>query len=62
MLFLVSADGHKAGLIEENIRGHEYRIGEEARVDIVRMLGGLILELGHAIQLTHIGKAVQDPG
>ena len=25
------------------------------------MLGALVLELGHAVQLAHIGKAVQDP-
>ena len=61
MLLLVHAHGHQVGLIQQNIRGHEHGIGIQAGVDVVGMLGALVLELGHAVQLTHIGKAVQDP-
>ena len=62
MLHLVDAYWNHIRLIKEDIRGHEHGIGKEAGVDIVGMLGGFVFKLGHAAQLAHIGKAVQDPG
>ena len=61
MLLLVAAHGHQIRLIQQNIRRHQSRIGKQARVDVVGVLGGLILELGHAAQLAEHGVAVQHP-
>ena len=61
MLLLVAAHGHQIRLIQQNIRRHQSRIGEQARVDVVRVLGRLILELGHAAQFAEHGVAVQHP-
>ena len=36
-------------------------IGEEAGVDVVGVLGGLVLELGHTGELAEHGVAVQHP-
>ena len=62
MLLLVRADGHKVALVEQDVRGHEHGIGQKARVDVVGVLLRLILELGHAPQLAHVGEAPQEPG
>jgi len=61
VLLLVAAHRHQIRLIQQNIRRHQSRIGKQARVDVVRVLGGLILELGHAAQLAEHGVAVQHP-
>ena len=61
MLLLVSAHGDEIRLVEEDIRRHQGGIGEEASVDVVRVLGRLVLELGHAGELAEHGVAVQHP-
>ena len=61
MLLLVLAHGHKVRLIQQDIRRHQGRIGEEAPVDVVGVLGALVLELGHAAQLAEHGVAVENP-
>ena len=61
MLLLVAADGDKVGLVEQDIRGHERGIGEQAGVDIIRIFGRLILELRHAGKLAEHGVAVEHP-
>ena len=61
MLHLIHAHRHHIRLVQQNIRSHQYRIGKKSRIDIVRMLCRLILELGHPVQLSHIGKAVENP-
>ncbi len=61
MLHLVNAHRHYVRLIEKDIRRHQHGIGEEPCIDIVCMSGRLVLELRHAVQLSHIGKAVQNP-
>ena len=33
----------------------------QAGIDVISMLGGLVLVLGHALQFAHVGVAVQDP-
>lgn len=61
VLLLVLSHRHIVGLIEENVRSHERGISEEATVDIVRILGRLILKLGHTRQFTKHGIAVEHP-
>lgn len=61
MLLLIHANRNQVCLIQQNIRCHKNRICVESRIDIIRVFCGFILKLGHAVQLTHIGKAVQDP-
>ena len=61
VLLLVAAHRHKVRLIKQNIRRHQRGIGKQARVDIVRVLGRLVLELRHTAQLTEHGVAVQHP-
>ena len=50
-----------ACLIQEDVRRHQNRISEQPGVDVVLMLLRLVLELGHAPQLTHVGEAVENP-
>ena len=61
MLLLVRADGYDGCVEQQDIGSHQHGVGEETRVDVIGMLGGLVLELGHAVELAHIGEAVQDP-
>ena len=61
MLLLVLPHRHEVGLVEQDIGGHEAGVGEQAGVDVVGVLGGLVLELGHAGQLPEHGVAVQHP-
>ena len=51
VLFLVDADGNDVGLIQKNIGCHKCGICEKSRIDIIRMLCGLILELSHSGKL-----------
>ena len=61
MLRLIDAHGHEVRLIEQDVARHEHGVGEQAAVDVVRMPGALVLELGHAAHLAHIGEAVEQP-
>ena len=58
MLGLVLAHGN---VINQDIRRHQHRVGEQAAVDVVGVLGALVLELGHAGQLAELGVAGQHP-
>ncbi len=62
MLLLVDADRDEIRLIEQDVRRHEDRIGEQTDVDVVLVLRALVLELRHAVHLPHVGVAVEDPG
>ena len=62
MLLLVLSHRDIIRLIEQDIRSHQHRIGKQAGVDVVLMLCGFVLELGHPGQLPEHGVAVQDPG
>ena len=42
MLLLVAANGHQVRLIEQDVSSHQGGIGEQTRVDVVRILGGLV--------------------
>ena len=61
VLRLVGTDRHVVGLIEQDVAGHQGRVGEEAGIDVVRMLGRLIFELRHARELAELRAAVHDP-
>jgi len=61
VLLLVVAHRHEVGVVEQDIRGHEHRVEEQAGVDRL-LLAGLVLELGHALQLPERAEAAEDPG
>ena len=61
MLLLILAHRDIVGLIEQDIRRHQRRIGEETAVDVLAVLGGLVLKLRHARELAEHRIAVQDP-
>ena len=62
MLGLVLAHGDEVGVIDQNVGCHQDGVGEQAAVDVIGVFGALILELGHAGQLTELGVAGQHPG
>ena len=62
VLLLVIAHRHLFGAVEQDVRRHQHRVVEQAGIDVVGVLAGLVLELGHAAELTHLGVAVQHPG
>ena len=61
VLLLVVANGNQVGLVQQDIRSHQCRIGKQTAVDILGMLGRLVLELSHTAQLAEHGIAVQNP-
>ena len=61
MLLLIRTDRDQVRLIKEDIRSHQRRIGEQARIDVVRVFGGFILKLRHAGELAKLGVTVQNP-
>ena len=61
MLALVVADRDDLGLVEEDVAGHQHRIGEEPGRDEVLALG-LLLELRHPPQLAEARRRAQQPG
>ena len=61
MLLLVLTHRDEIRLVEKNIRGHQGRVGEQAAVDVLLVLGGLVLELGHAAEFAEHGITVQHP-
>ena len=61
MLHLIHTNRNHVCLVKKNVCCHQNRIGKKSGIDIICMLGSLILKLGHTIELTHIGKAVQNP-
>ena len=61
VLLLVLTHRDEIRLVEKNIRGHQGRVGEQAAVDVLLVLGGLVLELGHAAEFAEHGITVQHP-
>ena len=51
VLLLVFTHRHLISLIQQDIRRHQRRIGEETAVDVLAVLGGLVLKLRHARHL-----------
>ncbi len=62
MLFLVFADRHHSGGIEQDVRGHEHGVGEKAYVHVLFLSSGFVLELGHALHIAHGRDGLQKPG
>ena len=61
VLALVIAHGHQRGVVEEDVRRHQDRIGEQPDPD--RLLRPrLVLELRHPPQLAHGRGALEEPG
>ena len=61
MLRLVVTDGHDAGLVEQDVGGHQDGVLQQA-VAHGFLLGGLGLILGHALQPADGGYAGEHPG
>ena len=62
VLALVLPDRHLVGLVEQDVGGHQHRVGEQPDVGALRAhLGGLVLELGHPLGLPEPGQAAEDP-
>ena len=53
MLFLILADRDEVGLIKQNVRGHQHRIGEQADAGTFGVALALVLELRHSLELAH---------
>jgi hypothetical protein len=63
VLALVLPDRHAIGLVQQDVGCLEHRVGEQAGAhDVALPSGHLVLELGHALELTEGGEAAQDPG
>jgi hypothetical protein len=60
VLLLVVSDRDQIGLVEQDVSGHQYRVGEEASGDEVVLLR-LLLELGHPAQLAVARDRAQQP-
>ena len=60
MLDLVLAHRHQVGAIEQDVRGHQDRIVEQARRDALDLLR-LIFELRHPLQLAERRDGVEQP-
>ena len=60
VLALVVAHRHLVGVVEEDVGGHERRVGEQPGRDELGLVG-LVLELGHALQLAEGGRALHQP-
>lgn len=61
VLLLIFTHRHQVGVIKQDIRGHQDRVEKQAGVDRL-LLAGLVLELGHPLQLSQGAKATEDPG
>ena len=60
MLFLVFAYRNERCAVKEDVGSHESRVGEEAGVDILRMLPRLVFEGGGFFQFSLICQHVQE--
>ena len=49
-------------LVDEDIGRLEHRIVEKSHIDVLPVLLPLLLKLGHPLQFSHRGHAVEDPG
>ena len=62
VLALVLPHRHPVRLVEQDVRGHQHRIGEQADGGALgAQLGRLVLELGHPLRLPEAGQAAEDP-
>mmetsp|Transcript_17257 Transcript_17257/g.53057 ORF Transcript_17257/g.53057 Transcript_17257/m.53057 type:complete len:397 (+) Transcript_17257:2011-3201(+) len=61
VLALVLAHGHQARLVQEDVRGHEDRVVEEADSHIFALLRLFLFILDHALEPVERRHAVQEP-
>ena len=61
VLALVVADGDLVGAVGEDVGGLEQRIEEQPRAHPLAVLGRLLLELGHAVEVAPGGDAREEP-
>ncbi len=61
VLLLVLAHRHVGRLVEQDVGGLEHGVGEQRDRGALAVLAGLVLELRHAVQPAHPGRAVQQP-
>ena len=57
---LVLAHRHEVSVVEEDVRRHECRIGEQSRIDVVRVLSHLVLEGGATLKFANVGVHVEE--
>ena len=62
VLALVVADRHLGGAVGEHVGGHQHRVEEERRRDQLLLLGRLVLELVHAVEVAVRGDGGEHPG
>ena len=62
MLALVVADRHLGRPVGEHVGGHQHRVEEERRGDELALLGRLVLELVHAVEVAVGGDRGEQPG
>jgi hypothetical protein len=60
VLALVIADRNLLGAVQQDVGGHQHRVGQQRRPDGTAP-GGLLLELDHALQLTDVHGGLQQP-
>src|ERR1051325_9485684 len=61
MLLLVLTDGHEIGLIQQNVGGHQNRIGKQPDRGPFAITLALILKLRHPLELAHSRDAGEYP-
>jgi hypothetical protein len=61
VLLLVLADGHDVRVEEDDVGGHEHRVGKEAEIGI-DALGGLVLVAVRALEQAHGRERADQPG
>ena len=62
VLLLVLAHRHVRGVVEQDVGGHQRRIGEKPERGVLGVLARLVLELDHPVHPADPGDAVEDPG
>ena len=60
--FWSAPTGTQIRLVQQDVRRHQAGVGEQAGIDVVGVLGGFVLKLGHAGELAELGVAVEHPG
>ena len=61
MLFLILAHRHMGGVIQQDVGGHQRRIGIQAERLLFGIRPGLFLELGHPVHPAQPGHAIENP-
>ena len=61
MLLLVFAHRHMGRLVNQDVGGHQHRIGVEPHAGAFLVLAGFLLELGHAVHPAQPRHAIEDP-